>query len=274
MKDSCSEHCSERHEQNTWSKVFSRPTGRFLILSGFICLVLFIAMLVQTYTYIQQVMDDTNIMCISSSAHDWAILSPLIFANGAVMLFTFFASFSCRIQLGRYFMCFYIVLLLLYIPMLLIMASISSLSNESGMVIRHENSSIMYQYMFTNHQVYAYPIVPDIDDINVTDLNMTCDSMKTSDICRGRDRILRANFSEIFLCHHSNDEGLHYITSYLELFSSRANSAANLYIAFLIFFLPTFIIVLFRRFVPEHYWCENKLCESHGTSERTPLLLV
>jgi hypothetical protein len=274
MQGKIREYCLGKHMHNPWSRVFSRPSGRLILLCGLVCIALFIATFVQTYVYFQQVMDDVNIMCASPWAHCWGLMSPFLYVGLIIATLSLFWVYSCRIQTSRWYMYGTIGAIFAYIPSILIAIGSCPSSVDSGAIIQRGNSSIMYQYIFMDHQAYAYPVVLDIDDINITGLNLTCDSMKTSDLCIGWDRLLRANFSEISLCHPSDDEGLHYVMSYLEPSSSRAHSAVSLSIALLVLFWPTLILVLFRRLVPEHYWCETRLCRPHELTERSPLFAL
>ena len=147
---------------------------------------------------------------------------------------------------------------------------------EEGVIIKgYNNSDVMFQY-FNNFgdDPRVYPIFLQLDGINNTYPNSTCDFVPFSELCLGFGPLPNSNLSGAFKCQPKNVDGLEPFLLYLKPLLKFAHTAMNLYIAFIFFFAVGYFSLVGRRLLTPDEWIENRCCWlSHRELDERKLLI-
>ena len=265
-----------RTKETPCSKMYTGACGRFTILCFILCLVFCIATIVQAGIYVNSVNTDQHILCTPSAAFFWITLPGMwsvILIPGLCSLLHFclerYRSGACWLSIAMGCIIIPSIILCLVVWYFL------PLGSPGAAVIQPYNTSFMYQYGWMNGRPVAFPILLNITDINETTSDLTCNPYKTRDLCPpGRNRLSQLGISTVFRCIPNDDEGLHFILSYLEPSSNISHSAVILHTIFVAFLTFSTCMLLYRRFVPPEEWFENYICKlpNIGIDEKSPLL--
>ena len=246
---------------NSWSKVFGGSCGRFIIFCFFLCLILFITMVIYIAIYTSSILNHPNIICLPSfSFFSWGILMP------ACWVF-WLMSILCTIRLSserkKTMAVVYTIVVFAYAAIFILLPSMAPFSAEHGVIIREDNTSnIMFQYLYERgDRSEAYPIFLHLDNINDTYPNSTCDFWPFSNLCPLFGPLRGINVSGAFRCSKSSaEEDFEPLLLYMKPLLGLANTAMNLCIAFSAFFILGFALLMKRRLFPSERWIENQLC--------------
>ena len=258
------------------SKMYTGACGRFTILCFILCLVFCIATIVQAGRYVNSVDTDQHILCSPSASTFWIVL--LIFWCSVLILLLFSLSLWFLDKCVCAFVWVGMISTWVIMPSILLCVVVwylVPLANTGGAVIQPYNTSFMYQYGWMNGRPVAFPILLNITDLNEATSDLTCSPYKTRDLCPPRrNRLSKLGISTVFRCIPKDDEGLHFILSYLEPLSNISQSAVNLHATFVAFLIFVTCMTMYRRFVPQEKWFDNYICKlsNVGIDEKSPLL--
>jgi hypothetical protein len=256
---------------NPWLTVFSGSCGKFIILCFLISSLLFVAMVIYASTYASSVLNHPNIVCVPYfSFFCWGILLPicLILWFLAIFLPLWRSSANKRDVI----MVLSMVVVFLYGGAFILFSTLAPISDEDGLIIRDgNNSDIMFRYIYVGENIKAYPILLQSDGINDIYPNSTCDRKSLPDLCPIFGPLRGINTSEAFKCTPNAEEGIGLLLLYLGPFIGLARTAMNLGIAFPVFFLFGFTLLMRRRSFNFDELIENRLClpSKRGPNTRT-----
>ena len=264
-------HDVRSFKQNPWSRVFSGPCGRFIILCFFLSLVLFVAMVAYVGIYISSLLNDPDILCLPFFFLFWGL------CISAVLILWFSTTF-CSIWLDsgteeadrncRGCPCTYISMM--YLVCFLCLLIYTLIFGDIGVIVKESDANdTLFQYLGSRFdpQVYRVFSLPD----NTSDIyrNLTCDSALFYGFCPHYVPLVqKTNFSEAFKCLSYNEDDLESLLLHLESPMRFSRNSSTLGIAFTIFFAFGYVLAMKRRFSPREEWIENRLCWSSGEYTR------
>ena len=267
------EECmADPYERNPWSKVFSGPCGRFIILCIFLDLMMFIIMVTYLGIYVNSVLNHPNIICVPWLIDEWRIKIPsalgLMFLGALCSIWFWLrkkgTSRCCYIHCCDFFGIFWSGFLFGTFIIVLIMAA-----EYQGVVIQEDNNNdIMFQYFFRwGEGPVAFPILLRPDDVNNTYSNSTCRFVTFSQRCNIPLRNA-SHLSGAFRCTPNGQEGLELLSLYFMPLLESLYTANKLGISFLIFFAFIYLSLMGRRLLPTNKWFGSGCCpSSYGEPE-------
>ena len=249
-------------DPNSLSEVFGGFCGKFPLIFLLLSVFTAVGLIYQAVDYSQKIQRLPNIMCLARTVVYWQTYILIVESFTVVMaLVALYWVFTAK-KMNRKLIAIAIFFVCLMLASSGMLYTFLPLTDESGTVIRDDNNNVTmyYQYeLIARRDGYlrlAYPIYFDLQDINTTELNLTCSFVEIRNFCTAGRLSSFSNHNGAYICRPSMEEGVAWCYSYLLPFSPIAASAMAFQAGFFWLFTAAFGTILGRRAIPKDEWCE------------------